>query len=154
MLCCGRFLQVGGHASDGIDFQVCVFAAAKLFGCFEGCQGVFCEVAEEGESVQSGGGEEMGFANGMLSPAKLAEKSLVGGEARVEVGAVFCELPTLSFEFEMMGYEGPIERWHPVGNEVVFLDPSLVIGVVRGELNGCEAVDIVVRMPVAEGKLR
>ena len=96
----------------------------------------------------------MGFANGMLPPAKLAEQSLVCGQARIEVGAVLCELPTLSFELKVMGDKRPIERWHPVGDEVVFLDPSLVVGVVRRELNGCEVVNIVVRMPVAEGKFR
>ena len=53
-----------------------------------------------------------------------------------------------------MGDEGPIKRRHPVGDEVVFLDPSLVVGVVRRKLDGCEVVNVVVRMPVAEGQFR
>ena len=53
-----------------------------------------------------------------------------------------------------MGDEGPIKRRHPVGDEVVFLDPSLVVGVVRRKLNGCEVVNIVVGMPVTEGQFR
>ena len=92
--------------------------------------------------------------DGVLPSAKVAEKSLVSGQARVEMGAVFCELPTVSFELEVMGDERPIERRHPVGDEVVFLDPSLVVGVVRRKLNGCEVVNIVVRMPVTEGQFR
>ena len=52
----------------------------------------------------------------------------------------------------MVGDERPIEWRHPVGNEVVFLDPSLVVGVMRGKLNGCEVVNVVVRMPVTKGQ--
>ena len=74
-----RLLQVGCHSSDGVDLQVCVPAAAQLFGCFKGCSSVFGEVAEKGEGVQSSGGKEMWFVDGMLPSAKLAEKSLVGG---------------------------------------------------------------------------
>ena len=92
----------------------------------------------------------MRFVNGMLPSSKLAEKSLVGCQAGIEMSAVFGELPTLSFELEVVGDERPIEWRHPVGNEVVFLDPSLVVGIVRGKLNGCEVVDVVVRMPVTK----
>ena len=56
-----------------------MFAAAQLLGCFERCPGVFGEIAEECERVQSSGGEEMWFVDGMLPSAELAEKSLVGG---------------------------------------------------------------------------
>ena len=129
------------------------------------------EVAEESEGMYPSGGEKMRFVNGMLPPAKLAEESLVCGQAAIEMSAVFCELPTLSFELEVMGdkrpierrrpigdevvfLKRPIERRRPIGDEVVFLNPSLVIGVVGRELNGCEVVNIVVRMPVAEGKFR
>ena len=128
-----------------------MFAAAQLFGCFKGCQCVLSEIAKESEGMQLSGSEEMWFVNGMLPSAELAEKSLVGSQARVEMGAVFCELPTLSFELEVVGDERPIEWRHPVGNEVVFLDPSLVVGIVRGKLYGCEVVNIVVRMPVTKG---
>ena len=47
---------------------------------------------------------------------------------------------------------GKVACGHPVGNEVVFLDPSLIIGVMRGKLNGCEMVNVVVRMPVTKGQ--
>ena len=46
-----RLFKVGGHATDGVDLQVSMFAAAKLFCYFEGGQGVFGEVAEKGESM-------------------------------------------------------------------------------------------------------
>ena len=69
------------------------------------------------------------------------------------MGSVFGKLPALSFELEVVGNEGPIERRHPVGDEVVFLYPGLVVGVVGRELDGCEVVNIVVGMPVAEGQL-
>ena len=74
-----RLLQVGCHSSDGVDLQVCVLAAAQLFGCFKGCSSVFGEIAEKGEGVQSSGGKEVWFVDGMLPSAELAEKSLVGG---------------------------------------------------------------------------
>ena len=125
-----RFLQVGCHSSDGVDLQVSVFAAAQLLGCFERCPGVFGEIAEECERVQSSGGEEMWFVDGMLPSAELAEKSLVGGHTGVKVSTVFGELPTLSFELEVVGYERPVEWRHPVGNEVMFLDPGLVVSVM------------------------
>ena len=112
------------------------------------------EVAEESEGMYPSGGEKMRFVNGMLPPAKLAKESLVCGQAAIEMSAVFCELPTLSFELEVMGDKRPIERRRPIGDEVVFLNPSLVIGVVGRELNGCEVVNIVVRVPVTEGKFR
>ena len=72
----------------------------------------------------------MWFVDGMLPSAELAEKSLVGGHAGVKVGTVFGELPTLSFELEVMGYERPVEWRHPVGNEVMFLDPGPVVIVM------------------------
>ena len=145
-----RLFQVGGHSSDGVDLKVGMFAAAQLFGCFKGGQGVFSEIAKESEGMESSGGEEMWFVNGMLPSAELAEKSFVGWQAGVEMSAAFCKLPPLSFELEVVGDERPIEWRHPVGNEVVFLDPSLVVGIVRGKLNGCEVVDVVVRMPVTK----
>ena len=55
------FFQVGGHTSDGIDFQVCAFAATELLGCFKGCQCVLREIAEESERVEPSGGEEVRF---------------------------------------------------------------------------------------------
>ena len=66
---------------------------------------------------------------------------------------MFRELPSLSFELEVVGDERPVKWRHPVGNEVMFLDPGLVISVVGGKLYGCELVDVVVGMPVAKGKL-
>ena len=125
-----RLFQVGCHSSDAVDLQVSMLAAAQLFGCFKGCPRVFGEIAKKSEGVQSSGGKEMWFVNGMLPSAKLAEKSLVGCQAGVKMGAVFGELPTLSFELEAVGDERPIEWRHPVGNEVVFLDPSLIVCVM------------------------
>ena len=57
--------------------------------------------------------------------------------------SVFCELPALSLEFEMLGNERPIEGWHPAGNEVVFFDPGLIIVVMGRELDSGEVMDIV-----------
>ena len=107
-----------------------MLAAAQLFGCLKGCSSVLGEIAEKSEGVQSSGGEEMRFVDGMLPSAKLAEKSLVGGEAGVEVSTVLGELPAVSFELEVVGNERPVEWWHPVGNEVMFLDPGLVVVVM------------------------
>ena len=60
------------------------------------------------------------------------------------MGSVFCELPSLSFEFEVVGNERPVERRHPVCDVVVLLDPGLVICVMGGKLNSGVVVDIVV----------
>ena len=57
--------------------------------------------------------------------------------------SVFCELPALGLEFEMLGNERPIEGLRPAGNEVVFFDPSLIIVVMGRELDGGEVLDIV-----------
>ena len=46
------------------------------------------------------------------------------------MGSVFGELPALSFELEVVGDERPVEWRHPVGNEVMFLDPGLVVIVM------------------------
>ena len=75
-------------------------------------------------------------------------------EARVEVCPVFGKLPTFGFELEMLGDKGPIERWHPVGNEVVLSDQGLVVVVVGGELDRSEVMNVVVRMPVAQREFR
>ena len=55
---------------------------------------------------------------------------LVGGETGVEVSTVLGELPAVSFELEVVGDERPVEWRHPVGNEVMFLDPGLVVIVM------------------------
>ena len=60
------------------------------------------------------------------------------------MGSVFCKLPSLSFEFEVVGNERPVERRHPVGDVVVLLDPGLVVCVMGGELNSGVVVDVVV----------
>ena len=60
------------------------------------------------------------------------------------MGSVFGELPALSFEFEVVGNKGPVECRHPVGDVVVFLDPSLVVSVVGCKLDGSVVVDVVV----------
>ena len=73
----------------------------------------------------------------------------MGGEAGVEVGSVFGDLPTLGFEFEVLRDEGPVERRHPVGDVVVFVDPGLIIGVTRGKLDGGVLMHVVVGVPVA-----
>ena len=44
--------------------------------------------------------------------------------------SVFCELPALSLELEVLGDKGPVEGRHPIGNEMVFADPGLVVVVV------------------------
>ena len=95
------------------------------------------------------GCEKVWFTNCLLSSAQAAEEPLVGGEAGVEVGSVFGELPTLGFEFEVLRDEGPVERRHPVGDVVVFVDPGLIIGVTRGKLDGGVLMHVVVGVPVA-----
>ena len=60
------------------------------------------------------------------------------------MGSVFCELPSLSFELEVVGNERPVEWRHPVCDVVVLLDPGLVIGVMGGKLDGGVVVDVVV----------
>ena len=63
--------------------------------------------------------------------------------------AMFCELPSLGFEFEVVGDERPVECGHPICNMVMFLDPGLIIGVVGRELDGGVVVNVVVGVPVA-----
>ena len=86
----------------------------------------------------------MRFSEGVLALPKASEKSFVGGQSGVEVGSVFCELPALSFELEVVGNERPVEGRHPVSDVVVLLDPGLVICVMGGKLNGGVVVDVVV----------
>ena len=57
--------------------------------------------------------------------------------------SVFRELPALGLELEMLGNERPGEGWHPIGNEVVFFDPSLIVVVMGRELDGGEVMDVV-----------
>ena len=40
------FFQIGGHAPDGVDFELCATATAQLFGRFKGGCRVFGKVAE------------------------------------------------------------------------------------------------------------
>ena len=42
---------------------------------------------------------------------------------------VLGKLPALGFEFEVLGYEWPVEWRHPVGDEIVLLNPGLVVVV-------------------------
>ena len=86
----------------------------------------------------------MWFSESVLALPKASEKSFVGGQSGVEVGSVFCELPALSFELEVVGNERPVEGRHPVSDVVVLLDPGLVMCVMGGKLNGGVVVDVVV----------
>ena len=47
-----------------------------------------------------GGGEEMWFADCLLTPSKSSEKPLVGGKAGEEVSSTFGELPALGFQIK------------------------------------------------------
>ena len=38
-------------------------------------------------------------------------------------------LPALGFELKVVGNEGPVQRWHPLGDVVAFMDPCLVVVV-------------------------
>ena len=60
------------------------------------------------------------------------------------MGSVFRELPSLSFKFEVVGNERPVERRHPVCDVMVLLDPGLVVCVMGGKLNSGVVVDVVV----------
>ena len=123
--------------------------AAKLFGCFKGGQSVLGEIAEKSKGVVFGGGKEVWFSDCLLSSAELAKEPFVCGQARVEMRRVLGELPSLGFELEMLGDERPVERWRPVGDEVVFFDPRLVVVVVGRELNRGEVVYVAMGVPVA-----
>ena len=57
--------------------------------------------------------------------------------------SVFCELPSLGLELEVLGDKRPVEGWHPVGDEVMFFYPCLIVVVVGRELNGAEAMNVV-----------
>ena len=59
------------------------------------------------------------------------------------MGSVFRELPSLSFESEVVGNERPVERRHPVCDVMVLLDPGLVVCVMGGKLNSGVVVDVV-----------
>ena len=63
----------------------------------------------------------------------------MGGKAGEGVSSVFGELPALGFQLEVDGDERPIDRWHPVGNVVVFVDPGPVIGRSGGISGKCAA---------------
>ena len=89
---------------------------------------MFGEVAQEGRSVVFGGVEKVWFVDGPLSASQASEETFVGSEARVEVGAVFCEL--LSLEFEVGRNKWPVQGRHPIGNVVVFMDPGLIVSVM------------------------
>ena len=65
------------------------------------------------------------------------------------MSSVLGELPALSLELEVVRDEGPVEWRRPVGNVMMFLDPSLVVGVMGRELGGSEMVDVVVGMTIA-----
>ena len=56
---------------------------------------------------------------------------------------VFGELPTLGFELEILGDEGPIES---------HFDPRLVVVVVGRELNRDEVVHVSMGVPIAQGE--
>ena len=73
----------------------------------------------------------------------------MSGQSGVKVCSMFCELPSLSFKFEVVRDEGPVECRHPVGNVMVFLDPGLVVSVVGCELYGGVVVNVVVGMRIA-----
>ena len=90
----------------------------------------------------------MRFPQGVLSAAEALEKTSVGSQAGVKVGSVFGELPSLRLQFETLREERPIQRRHPVGDAVAFVDPCLIVGVMGGELGGGKLVDSVASVPV------
>ena len=53
--------------------------------------------------------------NCLAAPKESAACLVWFTEAGEKVCSVFGELPALGFEFEVMGNERPVERWHPVG---------------------------------------
>ena len=61
--------EIGGHTSDGIHFEVCVTAAAKLFCCFKGGQSMLGEIAEKSQGLMLGGGKKVRFSDRLLSSA-------------------------------------------------------------------------------------
>ena len=63
-----------------------------------------------------------------LRQMALKETSVAG----VKVNSVLGELPTLGFESEVLGDERPVQRGHPIGDVVAFMDAGLIIGVMGG----------------------
>ena len=61
--------EIGGHASNSVDFKVGMTAAAELFGSFErgGC--MFGKIAQDSQGMVLGGGKEVWFPQGVLSSA-------------------------------------------------------------------------------------
>ena len=115
---------------------------------------MFGEIAEKSQGLMFGRGKKVWFSDCLLPSAKLAKESLVCGQAGVEMRPVLGKLPALGFELEMLGDEGPVERWHPVGDEVMFFDPGPVVVVMGGELNRGEVVHVAMGVPVAQGEFR
>ena len=142
------------YCKGNVGLGRCQISVVKCFG--DNVQGSgttwLFEIAEKSEGMVFGGSKKVRFSDCLLSSAKLVKEPLVCGQAGVEMRPVFGELPTLSFELEMLGNEGPIERWHPVGDEMVFFDPRLVVVVVGRELNRGEVVRVAVGVPVAQGE--
>ena len=60
--------------------------------------------------------EEGWFLECALTSSEALEEALVSGKAGEQVCSVFGELPTLSFEFKVVGNERPVKGWRPVGN--------------------------------------
>ena len=141
-------LEVGCHTPDGVDLKVCVASTAELLGCFKGGKCVFCEGTKEGKGTVFGGCEEVRFPEGLLSSAN-SEETFVRGKAGVEVCSMLGELPAFCFQLEALRKERPIERWRPVRDVVVFLNPGLIVVVMGGELDWGEVMHIVVGMPVS-----
>ena len=73
------FLKVGSHASNGVDFQVCMSAASQFFCCFKGRCCVFGKVAEKSESMMFGGGEEVWLSECVLALPQTSKESFAGG---------------------------------------------------------------------------
>ena len=73
------FFEVGRHASNGVDFQVCVATTTQLFCCFEGCRSMFGKIPEQGEGVMFCGGVQVGFSKGLLSQSQSSKQALVCG---------------------------------------------------------------------------
>ena len=65
------------------------------------------------------GGEEVRFAQCVLSTPEALEKPLVGCESTVEVCPVVDKLPPLSFQLKVLGGEKPMSWWRPVGCDCV-----------------------------------
>ena len=80
---------------------------------------------------------------------RLFDGVLASSKPSCKGGAVFCKLPARGLEFEVSLNVWPIEGGLPFLNPQVFVSPSLIVGIVVGEVDSTVVVEVVLGMPIA-----